>query len=160
MQTTVPKRRTVIIAVAAVAGAIAFLAYFGIETAKNMDVAMHDSTVASKDDVHTFYNAKIQLRNTSFMPLSIGYTSYNININGEYLGSGTMEPFTILPYSTMLADSEFTAINEVLDKYDGKIPYEQTQLEGTSNYNLYFTSFDVPFNHNPTEEQVKKFNNN
>jgi len=160
MQTTVPKRRAVMITIAAVAGAIVFLAYFGIEAAKTMDIAMRDSTIVSEDDIHTFYNAKIQFSNTSFIPLSIGHTGYNVNVNGEYLGSGTIESFTILPYSTMLVDSEFTAINEVLDKYDGKIPHEQIELGGTSSYNLYLTTLDVPFNHNPTEEQVKKFNNN
>lgn len=152
-------RRIAIIAVAAVVGVSAFYAYFAVEAAKSMGVSMNDSTVISKDDQQTRYNAKIQFRNTSFVPLTIGDTSYNVNVDDEYLGTGTIRPFIIGPFSTMPVDSAFTANNVVLDKYGGEIPYERTHLTGTSNYNLYLTAFDVPFNHSPTEEQVKKFTN-
>lgn len=152
-------KRIAIIAVAAVVGVSAFYAYFAVEAAKSMDVSMHDYTVISKNDEQTKYNAKIQFKNTSFVPLTIGDTSYNVNVNGEYMGTGTIKPFIIGPYSTMPVDSEFTAKNVVLDRYGGEIPYERMRLTGTSNYNLYLTAFDVPFSHNPTEEQVKKFTN-
>ncbi len=158
-RSNVSRRRVAIIAVIAVVGVSAFLGYFGIEAAKNLDVSMYDSTVISKDDQLTKYDAKIQFRNTSFAPITVGDTSYNINVDDEHLGTGTIKPFVIAPYSTMLVDSEFTANSAVLDRYGGEIPHERTQLTGTSNYDLYLTTFNVPFNHNPTEEQVKKFNN-
>jgi LEA14-like dessication related protein len=151
------RRRIALIAVAAVAGTAAFFAYFGIEAAKNMDVSMQDSTVLSKDDQMTKYDATIQFRNTSFVPLTIGDTTYNINIDGDYLGTGKIESFVIGPYSTMLVSSEFIANNTTLDRYGGEIPHERTQLTGTSNYNLYLTAFDVPINYNPTADQVQKF---
>ena len=152
-------KRIAIIAVAAVAGVSAFYAYFAVEAAKSMDISMYDYTVISKNDEQTKYNAKIQFKNTSFVPLTIGNTSYNVNVDGEYLGTGTIKPFIIGPFSTMPVDSEFTAKNVILDRYGGEIPYERTHLTGTSNYNLYLTAFDVPFSYNPTEEQVKKFTN-
>ncbi|MEM2760011.1 MAG: hypothetical protein QXU32_01175 [Nitrososphaerales archaeon] len=157
MRRNISKKKIVVIAATTIVGVSAFLAYFGIEAAKNLDVYMHDSTMISKDSQQTKYDARIQFINNSFVPLSIGDTSYSISVNGEFLGTGKIKPFIIGPYGTVVVESEFTGINEVLDRYDGKIPHEQTQLTGKSNYSLYLTTLDVPFNHNPTEDQVKKF---
>jgi len=151
------RRRMTLIAVAVIAGTALFFTYFGIEAAKNLDVSLYDSTVVSKDHQQTKYHATIQFRNANFVPLPIGDTTYSINIDGEYLGTGIIKSFMIGPYSTTLVNTEFTSNNAVLDRYGGEIPHERTQLTGTSNYNLYFTTFDVPINYNPTAEQIQKF---
>lgn len=153
-------KRIIAISLAAGAGLTVFFAYFGIEAARNLDVSMYDSTVISKDEHHTRYDALIQFRNTSFVPLTIGYTTYNISIDDEYTGTGTIDPFMLGPYATVLVNSDFTGNNAVLDRYGGEIPHERTQLSGTSNYNLYFTNVDVPLNHQPTAEQVERFTSN
>lgn len=150
-------RKIAVITAIAVAGTVAFFAYFGIDAAKNMDISMYDSEVVSKDEKQTVYDATIQFKNTSFVPLSVGKTNYNINIDGEHLGTGTIEPFLIGPYSLILVNSEFIANNSVSDRYNGEIPHERIEITGTSNYDLYLTTFEVPINHQPTSDQVEKF---
>ena len=71
--------------------------------------------------------------------------------------TGTIKPFLIGPYSTILVKSEFTANNDILNRQDGEIPHERTHLTGTSNYDLYLTAFNVSFDHNPTKDQVQRF---
>ncbi|MFQ5940445.1 MAG: hypothetical protein ACE5KA_01945 [Nitrososphaerales archaeon] len=157
MRRSSSRRRIAVTVVAAVAVTGVFFSYFGIEAAKDMDISLYDSQVVSKDEQQTRYNAVIQFRNTSFVPLTVGDTTYNIKIDGESLGIGTIQPFVIGPYSTMLVNSEFTGNNSVVNRYGDEIPHERTQLTGTSSYNLYLTAFDVPINHIPTEDQVQKF---
>tara|TARA_Y100000780_G_scaffold227640_1_gene243756 strand:+ start:5069 stop:5563 length:495 start_codon:yes stop_codon:yes gene_type:complete len=144
-------------AIMVVVGMTMFFIYFSIDAAKNMDVSIYDYTVVSKDNQQTKYDTIIQFVNTSFVPLSAGDTIYNINIDGENLGTGTIKPFLIGPYSTILVKSEFTANNDILNRQDGEIPHERTHLTGTSNYDLYLTAFNVSFDHNPTKDQVQRF---
>ena len=81
-------------AIMVVVGMTMFFIYFSIDAAKNMDVSIYDYTVVSKDNQQTKYDTIIQFVNTSFVPLSAGDTSYNINIDGENLGTGTIKPFS------------------------------------------------------------------
>lgn len=145
------------IAAACIAGTSLFLAYFSVEAAKNMDVSLYDSTIVSKDEQHTRYDTKLEFSNTSFVPLAVGSTDYTITVENNELGKGKIQPFILMPYTTTLVRSEFVADNEVLNKYGGEIPHEQTLLTGSSNYDLYLTTFTVPIDHQPTQEQVQKF---
>jgi LEA14-like dessication related protein len=151
------RRKVALITVVAVAGAAAFLGYFSIEAAKNMDVSIYDSTVLSKDDLQTKYNAKLQFKNTSFVPLTVGDTTYSIKVDGDHMGTGMIGSFLIGPYSTVIVDSEFTGDNAVLQKYDNDVPPEHAELAGTTSYNLYVTTLDIPISHSPTAEQIQKF---
>ena len=150
-----------VIAIAVIIGMVMVFSYFGVEAAKKkkggVDVSLQDSTVLSKDDHQTMYDVTIQFRNTSIIPLIVGDTIYNINVDGDVLGRGMIKSFMIGSYDTILVNSEFKANNIVLDRFSDDIGFGETHLIGTTNYDLYFTVFDVSFNHNPTEDQVKKF---
>ncbi len=151
------RRVVAVIAIAVIIGMVMVFSYFGVEAAKNVDVSLQDSTVLSKDDHHTIYDVTVQFRNTSIIPLIVGDTIYNINVDGDVLGRGMIKSFMIGSYDTILVNSEFKANNIVLDRFSDDIGFEETYLIGTTNYDLYFTVFDVSFNHNPTEDQLKKF---
>ena len=151
------RKGVAVIGIAVIIGIVMVFSYFGVEAAKNLDVSLQDTTVLSKDDHQTIYDVTVQFRNTSFVPLIVGDTIYNINVDRDVLGRGMIKSFVIGPYDTVLINSEFKANNIVLDRFSDDIGFEETYLIGTTNYDLYFTVFDISFNHNPTEDQVKKF---
>lgn len=140
-----------------IAGAIAAFAILEIDAARNLDMVIDDSTLLSRDDNTSLYDVSLQLTNQRFILLSAGQIEYTITVNGEALGTGTINPFYLGPYDGATVGSEFRAHNDVLDKYENTLHRQHVDLDASSTYKLYALSFEVPFGYTPTVEQVDKF---
>ncbi|MFQ5970494.1 MAG: hypothetical protein ACE5J2_08390 [Nitrososphaerales archaeon] len=151
------RRRKVAITIAGIASALAITAILQIDAASNLEIEMKESQLLSRDGDTSSYLVSLQLTNHRFMLLSVGDIDYTIKVNGEPLGMGTIGPFYLAPYSSMIVDSDFRADNEVRNKYKGKLHDQDVELSASSNYSLYMLSFEIPFSHSPTPAQIEKF---
>jgi hypothetical protein len=142
---------------AAVAGAFAILLFLQIDAANNLNISVQDSKLITREDKHSLYDVSLELKNNRFMLLNAGEIKYTIKVNDEILGDGTIKPFYLGAYESQIVHSDFTADNKVREKYRGILSDSDVKLTATSNYKLYVLSFDVPFSHNPTPEQIDKF---
>ena len=140
-----------------IAGSFAVIVFLQIDAANNLDILLQDSTLVSKEDNYSFYIVSLHLTNNRFMLLNAGEIDYTIKVNDEILGSGIIKPFYLGAYETKTVDSDFKADNYVRNKYNGMLSDNDVKLTASSNYRLYMLSFEIPFSHNPTPEQIDKF---
>jgi len=140
-----------------IAGSFAVIIFLQIDAANNLDILMQDSRLVSKEDNYSLYIVSMHLTNNRFMLLNAGEIDYTIKVNDEILGSGIIKPFYLGAYESKKVDSDFKADNYVQSKYKGVLSKNEVRLTASSNYRLYMVSFEIPFSHNPTPEQIDKF---
>ena len=143
-----------------IAGIIIALGIFGyIEyvSATHLSISILHSKVVQKSDTNTSYIMTLQFKNPSLLPITIGKTDFVISINGENLGTGTFEPFSIPPIGMAVSQSPFLAENKVLDKYNKTDNLPNVKLTGISKYDILFVTVNVPFTYYPTQQEAREF---
>ncbi len=97
------------------------------------------------------YELQIGFENPSLLTLAAGETEFTISAGGEKIGDGKLDPFYILALGEGIAYGEYTV-------YEGTKDTSGTvKISGTTSYDLYITTLDIPFVYYPTSEQQDKF---
>ena len=151
------RRRILIIAM--VVASIAIVTFLQVEAARNLNVEMHDSKIVERNGSKTTYDLTLRLENPSILLLSIGDTSYSITVNGEKVGDGKIDVFMLGPFESKTINSKFVADTSLVEKYKNSAEQNHSRLSGASAYRLYLLTLDVPFDHEPTPEQIRQFFN-
>lgn len=99
----------------------------------------------------------LQFQNPSLLPINVGQTDFVISINGENLGTGTLQALVIPPIGKIASQAPFTADNTILHKYDKSDSVPNIKLTGTSKYGISIISVNVPFTYYPTEQEAREF---
>ena len=97
------------------------------------------------------YELQIGFENPSLLTLAAGETEFTISAGGEKIGDGKLDPFYLLALGEGIAYGEYTV-------YEGTKDTSGTvKISGTTSYDLYITTLDIPFVYYPTSEQQDKF---
>ena len=150
------RSKAVIIAVCVVA-AVGIFAYSQYMSATHLSISILESKIIQRNDNNSLYNMTLQFQNPSLLPINVGQTDFVISINGENLGTGTLQALVIPPIGKIASQAPFTADNTILHKYDKSNNVPNVKLTGTSKYGISIISVNVPFTYYPTEQEAREF---
>ena len=136
---------------------LSIFGYLQYASATQLHVSMKDSEIVERTDKGTLYRINLEFENPSFMILNIGKTDFVISAGGENLGAGILEPTIIPVKGKSIMETPFLADNMVLDKYEQNQNSPSLRLDGTTTYNLLFTTLKIPFTYYPTQEEAREF---
>lgn len=136
---------------------LAIFGYLQYASATQLHVSMKSSEIIERTSGGTLYRINLEFENQSFMILNIGRTDFVISVEGENLGAGILEPTIIPAKGRSIVETPFLADNTVLDKYEQNENSPSLRLDGTTTYNLLFTTLKIPFTYYPTQEEAREF---
>lgn len=136
---------------------LSIFGYLQYASATQLHVSMKNSEIVERTDKGTLYRINLEFENPSFMILNIGKTDFVISAGGENLGAGILEPTIIPVKGKSIMETPFLADNMVLDKYEQNQNSPSLRLDGTTTYNLLFTTLKIPFTYYPTQEEAREF---
>ncbi|HET7337882.1 MAG TPA: hypothetical protein VFJ23_08325 [Candidatus Nitrosotalea sp.] len=151
------RRSKVIIIAVCIVAAIGIFAYSQYMSATHLSISILESKIIQRNDNNSLYNMTLQFQNPSLLPINVGQTDFVISINGENLGTGTLQALVIPPIGKIASQAPFTADNTILHKYDKSDSVPNVKLTGTSKYGISIISVNVPFTYYPTEQEAREF---
>ena len=151
------RRSKVIIIAVCVVAAVGIFAYSQYISATHLSISILESKIIQRNDNNSLYNMTLQFQNPSLLPINVGQTDFVISINGENLGTGTLQALVIPPIGKIASSAPFTADNTILHKYDKSDNVPNVKLTGTSKYGISIISVNVPFTYYPTEQEAREF---
>lgn len=151
------RRSKVIIIAVCVIAAVGIFAYSQYTSATHLSISILESKIIQRNDNNSLYNMTLQFQNPSLLPINVGQTDFVISINGENLGTGTLQALVIPPIGKISSQAPFTADNTILHKYDKSDNVPNVKLTGTSKYGISIISVNVPFTYYPTEQEAREF---
>jgi len=153
----VERRSKVIIIAVCVVAAVGIFAYSQYLSATHLSISILESKIIQRNDNNSLYNMTLQFQNPSLFPINVGQTDFVISINGENLGTGTLQALVIPPIGKIASQAPFTADSTILHKYDKSSNVPNIKLTGTSKYGISIISVNVPFTYYPTEQEAREF---
>ncbi|MDC8451950.1 MAG: hypothetical protein LV477_03445 [Candidatus Nitrosotalea sp.] len=151
------RRSKVIIIAVCIVAAVGIFAYSQYMSATHLSISILESKIIQRNDNNSLYNMTLQFQNPSLLPINVGQTDFVISINGENLGTGTLQALVIPPIGKIASQAPFTADNTILHKYDKSDSVPNIKLTGTSKYGISIISVNVPFTYYPTEQEAREF---
>ncbi|MGI0026589.1 MAG: hypothetical protein ACREAD_01950 [Nitrosopumilaceae archaeon] len=143
-----------IIAIIGVGGVFGYIQYVSVT---HLHVSIVDSKIVERTNEGTLYNMQLEFKNPSLMILNVGKTNFVISVEGKDLGSGTLEPSTIPALGNTIQRAPFLADNAILDKYNKNDNVPSVKLVGTTKYDFFITSINIPFTYYPTQDEASAF---
>ncbi|MEO9277661.1 MAG: hypothetical protein ABI340_07800 [Nitrososphaera sp.] len=151
------KRNSKIAIVCIIVAAVGAFGYFQFVSATHLHVSILESKVVQKTNDSTLYDMKLQFNNPSLLVLNLGQTDFVVTIDGQNLGTGTLQPSVIPSMGNTVSKTPFLADNSLITKYDKSDNIPNVKLTGTSKYDLLFASVSIPFTYYPTQEEAREF---
>ncbi|HVZ62172.1 MAG TPA: hypothetical protein VG896_00620 [Candidatus Nitrosotalea sp.] len=151
------RRSKVIIIAVCVVAAVGIFTYSQYMSATHLSISILESKIIQRNDNNSLYNMTLQFQNPSLLPINVGQTDFVISINGENLGTGTLQALVIPSMEKISSQAPFTADNTILHKYDKSDNVPNIKLTGTSKYGISIISVNVPFTYYPTEQEAREF---
>ncbi len=125
--------------------------YSQYASASQIGVSITQSELLNENEKGSNYNIELQFENPSLLILTAGETEFFIIANNEMVGEGQLEPFTLQPLDSSFVKGTFHTDSNVDEES------KSIKISGTTKYDIFFTSIDVPFVYYPTEEQAREF---
>jgi LEA14-like dessication related protein len=151
------ERRSKVIIIVCVIAAVGLFGYSQYLSVTHLSISILESKVVQRNDNNSLYNMTLQFKNPSLLPLNVGKTDFIISINDETLGKGTLQPLMIQSLGKTDSQTPFLADNIVLHKYDTNSNVPSIKLTGTSKYEIWIISVNVPFTYYPTQQEAREF---
>lgn len=145
----VSRRKAVIITI--ILG-MSLFGYSQYATASKIDVIITDSELIGESDNGSKYNVQLEFDNPSLLVLTAGETDFFVFADEEKIGDGKLNPFTLPSLGKASVDGKFQTNTKITE--DDMLAIK---INGVTKYDVFFTSFDVPFVYYPTEEQAREF---
>jgi len=120
--------------------------------ASQIGVVVIESDLIEKTDQYSSYNVHLKFENPSLLILSAGETNFFVIVDGETVGEGKLEPFT-LPILSEKETSGTFKTDPGVETQEGSI----VKISGITKYDVLFSTIDVPFVFYPSEEQAREF---
>ena len=146
-------RRKVIILVAVAAG-LGALGYSQYASASHIGVEVTQSRLVEETASGSSYALELEFDNPSLLYLTAGETEFMVTADGQRIGDGRLEAFT-LPAMDSAAVSGTFVVDPEGGTYEGEEP--DVRIMGVTTYDVLFTTVDVPFVYRPTGEQARAF---
>ncbi len=144
--------------VALVVIGVAILGYSQYASASHISVNVANSELLSTDETGSeHYNIELEFENPSLLVLIAGETEFFIEAGGETVGEGMLESFTLNPLNDVMVNGTYHTISEYGNDMLTDENADDIRISGVTEYNILFTSIDVPFVYHPTTEQTSGF---
>jgi LEA14-like dessication related protein len=150
-------RRSKVVIIVGVILIVGIFTYSQYLSATHLSISILETKTVQRNDNNSIYNMTLQFKNPSLVPLNVGKTEFIITINDESLGTGTLQPLVIPPMGKIVSQAPFTADNLALHKYDKNKNIPNIRLFGTSKYEIFMISVNVPFTYHPTDQEAREF---
>lgn len=134
--------------------AVAIFGYSQYASASHITVNVAQSELLQTDGSVSDYNIKLEFENPSLLVLAAGETEFFIESDGETVGEGMLEAFTLSPLNDVMVNGTYRTNSEGNIKESESV---DIRISGVTEYDLWFTSIDVPFVYHPTGEQAIDF---
>ncbi len=151
------KRGKKIAIVCIIIAAVAIFGYSQFVSATHLHVSILESKVIQKTNSGTLYDMTLQFSNPSLLILNLGQTDFVVTIDGQKLGTGTLQPSIIPSMGNTVSKTPFLADNALIAKYDKSDNIPNVKLTGTSKYDLLVASVNIPFTYYPTQQEAREF---
>jgi hypothetical protein len=151
------QKNSKIIMIIVIIGAVGAFGYIQYLSVTHLHVSIVDSKIVERTNDGTLYNMQLEFKNPSLMILNVGKTDFVISVEGQDLGSGTLEPSTIPALGNTVKKAPFLADNAILDKYNKNDNVPSVKLTGTTKYDLLVASINIPFTYYPTQDEASAF---
>ena len=130
---------------------IGIFGYSQYASASQIEVSVTQSELLNEDEKGANHDIELEFDNPSLLLLNAGETEFLVITNDEVIGNGQLEPFTLQPLSSSYVQGIFHTDPNSDDES------ESMKLTGTTKYDIFFTSLDIPFVYYPTPEQAREF---
>ena len=144
-------RKVGIIALAAID--VAILGYSQYASASHISVNMVESEIIGTSDAGSDYYIELEFENPSLLLLNAGETEFVIESDGQRVGEGVLDPFTLTP----LSDSTVSGTYHTSSGNGGADGQSTIRISGSTEYDVLFVSIGIPFEYYPTDEQARGF---
>lgn len=124
--------------------------YSQYASASQIGVSMTQSELLSENENGAEYNIELQFENPSLLILTSGMTEFFVIADGQMVGKGQLEPFTIQPLDSSYVKGTFHTDSD-------NDQAQSVKITGVTKYDAFFTSIEIPFVYYPTEEQAREF---
>ena len=151
------QKNSKIVLIIVIVGAIGAFGYFQYVSVTHLHVAIVESKIVERTNDGTLYNMQLEFKNPSLMILNVGKTDFVISVEGQDLGSGILEPSTIPALGKTVKKTPFLADNTILDKYNKNDNVPSVKLTGTTKYDFFVASINIPFTYYPTQDEAREF---
>ncbi len=125
--------------------------YSQYASASQIEVNITQSELLSENEKGSDYNIELRFENPSLLMLTAGETEFFVIINNEMAGKGQLEAFTLQPLDSSYVKGTFHTDSNTHEKS------QSVKITGATKYDILFTSIDIPFVYEPTEEQAREF---
>ena len=136
---------------------VAIFGYSQYASASHISVDMieNDVLVTDNDGISDHY-ISLEFNNPSLLILTAGETEFTIESNGESIGEGVLDSFTLTPLSKAQVSGIYYSDNSNSnDKDNEDVP--TVRITGQTEYDILFASINIPFEYHPTDEQARGF---
>lgn len=133
---------------------IGFFGYSQYAAASQIGVSVTQNEFLEKNDRGSFYNVQLEFTNPSLLILNAGETDFTVIIEDTKVADGVLEPFVLPSMSKVnVKGIYFEEDNSELQKDQSP----DVSISGTTKYDVFFTSIEVPFIYIPSEDQAREF---
>lgn len=148
MESSTKKGIVVLVIIAA-----AIFGYSQYASASQIKVNVAQSELLQTDDGGSSYNIELEFENPSLLVLAAGETGFFIEADGKMVGEGMLEAFTLSPLNSVTVNGTYRTGPDD----HGVEESADVRIVGVTEYDLWFTTIDVPFVYHPTGEQAMGF---
>ena len=124
--------------------------YSQYASASQIGVSITQSELLNENEKGSEYNIELQFENPSLLMLTSGTTEFFVIADEQMVGKGQLEPFTLQPLDSTLVKGTFHTDSDDNDT-------QSVKITGVTEYDVFFTSIEIPFVYYPTEEQAREF---
>ena len=131
------------------------LILFGVSQyflASQIAVTVIESHLIEETDQFSLYNVDLKFKNPSLLILNAGETDFFVIVDGQMVGEGKLAPFVLSAISEKEVIGTFHTDPGVKTQ-EGSI----VKISGTTKYDVFFSTIDVPFVFYPSEDQAREF---
>ena len=149
-QTT--KTRLGIVALAVIG--VAIFGYSQYASASHISISVIDNELLDTDEHGTSdYYIALEFNNPSVLILNAGQTEFEIQSDGQTVGEGVLDSFTLTP----LSSTNVTGIYQTHSNANDNQNEPTIRITGETEYDMMVASVSIPFEYYPTGEQASGF---
>lgn len=131
---------------------IGLFGYSQYASASEIGITITQSQLVEETEKNSTYDIQLEFSNPSLLVLTAGQTEFFVTVNDEIIGKGKLQPFVLPALGNSHVQGTFvTDPNNVYEQ----IP--EVKISGTTKYDAFVVSIDVPFVYYPTEDQAREF---
>ena len=137
---------------------VAILGYSQYASASHISVNMvQNELLATDEDGVSDHYIALEFNNPSLLVLTAGQTEFTIESEGESIGEGVLDAFTLTPLSKAHVSGIYYSENGDADVDSNADEVPTIRIAGQTEYDIWFASINIPFEYYPTDEQARGF---